>query len=207
MAFLAVPGPFDFALTTERFRAFGVDRASVWHEGGLHRVVGGRELRIEAATGGVDAEPLDDATEPVVRSLLGLAFELEPFYAWAAADASPVDGVAFVLAPEAGGHAALTALSSADRWMNSVAPTGRTHWIIAASAPAIIGEVAQRRLLHHVLAWATAHASVRGVVLGDAADYDRVTGFRSATGRMRPIVADVASAIRVLFETPATVTP
>ena len=86
MAFLAVPGPFDFALTTERFRAFGVDRASVWHEGGLHRVVGGRELRIEAATGGVDAEPLDERTEPVVRSLLGLAFELEPFYAWAAGD-------------------------------------------------------------------------------------------------------------------------
>ena len=86
MAFLAVPGPFDFALTTERFRAFGVDRASAWHEGGLHRVVGGRELRIEAAPGGVDAEPLDGETEPVVRSLMGLSFELEPFYAWAADD-------------------------------------------------------------------------------------------------------------------------
>ena len=145
---------------------------------------------------------------PATRTLVAVAGSRDSaLYAWATADASPVDGVVFVLAPEAGGHAALTALSSADRWMNSVAPTGRTHWIIAASAPAIIGEVAQRRLLHHVLAWATAHASVRGVVLGDAADYDRVTGFRSATGRMRPIVADVASAIRVLFETPATVTP
>src|SRR5581483_10476771 len=59
MAFVAVPGPFDFALTTERFRAFGVDRATVWHEGGLHRVVAG---------------------------VVGLPFELEPFYAWAAAD-------------------------------------------------------------------------------------------------------------------------
>jgi 3-methyladenine DNA glycosylase/8-oxoguanine DNA glycosylase len=86
MAFLAVPGPFDFALTTERFRAFGIDRASVWHEGGLHRVVGARELRIEAAPGGVDAEPLDRETEPVVRSLMGLPFDLEPFYAWAAGD-------------------------------------------------------------------------------------------------------------------------
>lgn len=84
MAFLAVPGPFDFALTTERFRVFGVDRASLWHEGGLHRVVGGREVRIEAAEGGVDVEPLDAETEPVVRAVLGLAFELEPFYAWAA---------------------------------------------------------------------------------------------------------------------------
>ena len=86
MALLAVPGPFDFALSTERFRAFGVDRASVWHEGGLHRVVGGRELRIEPAPGGVDAEPLDGETEPVVRALVGLAFDLEPFYAWATGD-------------------------------------------------------------------------------------------------------------------------
>jgi 3-methyladenine DNA glycosylase/8-oxoguanine DNA glycosylase len=86
MAFLAVPGPFDFALTTERFRAFGVDRASLWHEGGLHRVVGGREIRIEAAEGGVDVEPLDAQTEPVARAVLGLVFELEPFYAWAAGD-------------------------------------------------------------------------------------------------------------------------
>jgi 3-methyladenine DNA glycosylase/8-oxoguanine DNA glycosylase len=86
MAFLAVPGPFDFALTTERFRAFGVDRARLWHEGGLHRVVGGREVRIEAADGGVDVEPLDAKTEPVVRAVIGLPFELEPFYAWAADD-------------------------------------------------------------------------------------------------------------------------
>lgn len=86
MAFLAVPGPFDFALTTERFRAFGVDRANLWHEGGLHRVVGGREVRIEATDGGVDVEPLDAETEPAVGALLGLAFDLDPFYVWAAGD-------------------------------------------------------------------------------------------------------------------------
>ncbi|HKB93354.1 MAG TPA: hypothetical protein VKC62_03850 [Gaiellaceae bacterium] len=56
----------------------------MWHEGGLHRVVGGRELRVEAADGGVDVEPLDAETEPVARALVGLAFELDPFYAWAA---------------------------------------------------------------------------------------------------------------------------
>src|SRR5438876_1509883 len=87
MAFLAVPGPFDFDLTTERFRAFGVDLANLWHEGGLHRVVAGREVRIEAAPGGVDVEPLDGETRPLVLKLLGAEFELEPFYAWAAADA------------------------------------------------------------------------------------------------------------------------
>ena len=86
MAFLAVPGPFDFALSTERFRAFGVDRANLWHEGGLHRVVDGREVRIEAAPGGVDVEPLDASTEPLVRKLLGLDFELARFAEWAAAD-------------------------------------------------------------------------------------------------------------------------
>ena len=86
MAFLAVPGPFDFALTTERYRAFGPDLANHWHEGGLHRVVGGREVRIEAAPGGVEVEPLDAATEPVVRTLLGLAFDLDGFSAWAAGD-------------------------------------------------------------------------------------------------------------------------
>jgi len=76
MAVLAVPGPFDFALSTERFRVFGIDRATVWHEGGLHRVVNGREVRIEAAGGGVDVEPF----EPGVATLLGLVFDLEPYY-------------------------------------------------------------------------------------------------------------------------------
>jgi 3-methyladenine DNA glycosylase/8-oxoguanine DNA glycosylase len=66
--------------------AVGVDRANVWHEGGLHRVVAGREVRIEAAPGGVDVEPLDAETEPVARALVGLAFDLDPFYAWAAED-------------------------------------------------------------------------------------------------------------------------
>ena len=82
MAFLAVPAPFDFALSTERFRVFGIDRATVWHEGGLHRVVGGREVRIEAAEGGVDVQPF----EPAVARLLGLQFDLDGFYAWARGD-------------------------------------------------------------------------------------------------------------------------
>jgi DNA-3-methyladenine glycosylase II len=81
---LAFPEPYDFDVSTERFRAFGVDLANLWHEGGLHRVVGRREVRIEAAPGGVDVEPLDEEIRPVVEKLLGLEFELPPFYAWAA---------------------------------------------------------------------------------------------------------------------------
>jgi len=83
VSLLALPEPYDFEHSTERFRAFGVDFANVWHEGGLHRVVDGREVRIEAAPGGVDVRPLDETTRPVVEHLLGLPFELEPFYAWA----------------------------------------------------------------------------------------------------------------------------
>jgi DNA-3-methyladenine glycosylase II len=83
---LALPQPYDFDVSTERFRVFGVDLANLWHEGGLHRVVGGREVRIEAAPGGVEVEPLDDITRPVVLKLLGIEFDLPAFYAWAAED-------------------------------------------------------------------------------------------------------------------------
>src|SRR5437660_5730185 len=84
---LPIPEPYDFAFSTERFRRFGPDLANRWHEGGLHRVVGGREVRIEPAPGGVHVEPLDGEVEPVVRKLLGLEFDLAPFYAFAAGDA------------------------------------------------------------------------------------------------------------------------
>jgi DNA-3-methyladenine glycosylase II len=49
----------------------------------LHRAVGGRDVAIRARPGGVEVEPLDDETRPVVAKLLGAEFELEPFYAWA----------------------------------------------------------------------------------------------------------------------------
>ena len=48
MTLLPLPDPYDFELSTERFRAFGPDLANLWYEGGVHRVVGGREIRIEA---------------------------------------------------------------------------------------------------------------------------------------------------------------
>ncbi len=86
MALLALPEPFDFELTTERFRAFGPDLANLWVDRALHRVVGPREVRIEAAPGGADVEPLDEETGPVALALLGAPFELEAFYAWAQDD-------------------------------------------------------------------------------------------------------------------------
>jgi 3-methyladenine DNA glycosylase/8-oxoguanine DNA glycosylase len=92
LALLALPEPYDFDVSTERFRVFGPDLANLWREGGLHRVVGDREVRIEAAPGGVDVDQLDDETRPIVLKLLGVEFDLDSFYAWA--DGRPViDGL------------------------------------------------------------------------------------------------------------------
>lgn len=87
MSHLAFPQPYDFVLSTERFRVFGPDPALLWHDGGLHRVVTGREVRIEAAPGGVSVEPSGDAIAREVSHLLGASFDLAAFAAWAGADA------------------------------------------------------------------------------------------------------------------------
>jgi DNA-3-methyladenine glycosylase II len=58
----------------------------LWEDGALYRAEGGRELRLFAADGGVDAEPLNAHTEPVVGALLGFEFDLVGFSAWAAED-------------------------------------------------------------------------------------------------------------------------
>jgi DNA-3-methyladenine glycosylase II len=79
---LALPEPYDFARSTERYRAFGPDLANLWHEGGVHRVFDGREVRIEAATGGVDVKPL----APRVLHYLGGPFDLDVFYSFAESD-------------------------------------------------------------------------------------------------------------------------
>jgi DNA-3-methyladenine glycosylase II len=86
MSLLRFPEPYDFELSTGRFRAFGTDLANRLVDGTLHRVVAGREVRIAACPGGVDVEPLDDETRPVVLRLLGAPFDLPPFHAWAATD-------------------------------------------------------------------------------------------------------------------------
>jgi DNA-3-methyladenine glycosylase II len=83
---LPLPEPYDFELSTGRYRAFGPDLANLWHDGALFRVVDGREVRITEASGGVKVEPLDIGIEPTVRHLLGAPFELDPFYAFAATD-------------------------------------------------------------------------------------------------------------------------
>ena len=86
MSLLRLPEPYDFELSTGRFRAFGTDLANRLLDSTLYRAVGGREVRIVARPGGVDVEPLDDETRPVIAKLLGAPFDLDPFTEWAAHD-------------------------------------------------------------------------------------------------------------------------
>ena len=84
MALVEIPQPYDFGLSTERFRAFGPDLACRWVDGALHRVVRGQEVRIARVAGGVDVEPHDAWLEAEVRLLLGVPFDLDAFAGWAA---------------------------------------------------------------------------------------------------------------------------
>jgi DNA-3-methyladenine glycosylase II len=80
---LEIPAPYDFDLSTIRFRDFGTDGATVLHEGGLHRVVSGSEVRVTAADRGVAIEPWSEKAAEGVGRLLGLAFDLDAFRSWA----------------------------------------------------------------------------------------------------------------------------
>jgi DNA-3-methyladenine glycosylase II len=83
LTLLRLPEPYDFALSTSRFQAFGIDLANRLVDGVLHRAIGGRDVAIAPADGGVDVDPLDDETRPVVMTLLGAPFDLHAFSAWA----------------------------------------------------------------------------------------------------------------------------
>ena len=83
---VSLPEPYDFELSTERYRAFGPDLANLWHEGGLQRVFDGREVRIEAAPGGVRIQPGDWALAAPACRYLGEPFDLDGFAAFAATD-------------------------------------------------------------------------------------------------------------------------
>ena len=85
---VSLPEPFDFGLSTERFRAFGADLANLWHDGGVHRIFDGTEMRIEEGPGGVLITPGDSTLAGDVRHYLGAPFDLDRFYAFA--DTEPV---------------------------------------------------------------------------------------------------------------------
>jgi DNA-3-methyladenine glycosylase II len=83
---VALPQPFDFELSLERFRTFGPDPANLWRDSAFHRVFDGREAQISAADGGVAVEPGDVELVRPVRRFLGACFDLARFEAFAADD-------------------------------------------------------------------------------------------------------------------------
>ena len=83
MSLLRFPEPYDYALSTSRFQAFGIDLANRLVDGVLHRAIAGRDVAIAPVQGGVDVEPLDDETRPAVMTLLGAPFDLKSFTDWA----------------------------------------------------------------------------------------------------------------------------
>lgn len=74
-----LPEPYDFHRSTFRFRTFGKDAASVWHDGGWYRVLrSGRVVRMSAD--GVRADgPTDAADRAEVLHVLGAGFDLGAF--------------------------------------------------------------------------------------------------------------------------------
>lgn len=141
---LRVPEPYDFALSTARFRDFGTDGATVLLDGGLHRVVRGRELRVEAAPGGVRIEPASDEIEDEVGHLLGLPFDLQPFRVWAGKEPvlGPLVGAIRGFRPPLHPHA-----------FEALVVAITTQQISLRAASAIRGRFVQRFGVRHEIAW------------------------------------------------------
>ena len=141
---LEVPQPYDFHLSCVRFRDFGTDGATVWHEGALHRVAAGREVRIEPAAGGVRLAPGSPEAAEEVSGLLGLPFELEPFREWA--DRDPVLGpIAELLS---GFRPTLN-----PRPFEALVVAITTQQISLRAAAAIRGRFVRRYGVRHEVAW------------------------------------------------------
>ena len=102
MPHVLLPAPYDFELSTARFRAYGPDLANLWCDGALWRVVGGGAVRIAAVSSpdanaaaaagavAVAVDPCDPAIAAEVLQLLGAPHDLEGFTAFVAASGDPV---------------------------------------------------------------------------------------------------------------------
>ena len=126
-------------------------------------------------------------------------------YAWAAGPASPIDILGFSFFPDRRGAEALDAYTrTADRWM-AVVPPVKQHWVFAAGGyPLAHGEASQAQAIWAILAWATAHPTIKGLMVYEAGDYGQARGLRSPSGRLRVATVYVMGAMRALRE--ATVT-
>jgi DNA-3-methyladenine glycosylase II len=141
---LRIPEPYDFELSTTRFRSFGSDGATVWHGGGLHRVVAGREVRITAADGGVAIEPWSKEAAAEIGRLLGLPFDLDAFRDWAAGDAT----LAMVMGSVPGFRPTLNTQP-----FEALVVAITTQQISLQAAASIRGNLVERYGVRHDVAW------------------------------------------------------
>ena len=124
-------------------------------------------------------------------------------YAWAARPGSGIDVIGFSLWPGFRGAPPLeTDMSVARRWMQQY-PKPKEHWVFAAGGyPLVHGEESQRLSIMAILAWATAQAPIKGLVVYEGGDYNTVRGLRASGGRLRPVTSWIIRAEKELNSTP-----
>ena len=120
-------------------------------------------------------------------------------YAWAASPESPLEAVGFSFTPgRRGARLLIAGTGAAERWMR-VSRSPKEHWVWSARGyPLAHGETSQERALWGALAWATGQSAIKGIVIGDAGDYESATGLRAPDGRFRSATFDVRRVVRAL---------
>ncbi len=126
-------------------------------------------------------------------------------YGWAARPGSPMDVVGFTLLPGFDGATTLdTRMRIAQRWLLQNPGRQKPHWVFNAGGfPAVHGERSQELAIWGALAWATTQTAIKGLIVGEAGDYNSERGLRAPNGRLRPAVAMLARARAGLREAAA----
>ncbi|MFL5594821.1 MAG: hypothetical protein ACJ785_09440 [Gemmatimonadaceae bacterium] len=116
-------------------------------------------------------------------------------YAWAARPGSPINVIGFSLFSGFDGARSLeTHMRVAQRWMRQF-PQVKEHWVFAAGGyPLAHGETNHYRTIWSILAWATAEAPIKGVIVYEGGDYNSVRGLRAAGGRLRRATTAIQNA-------------
>jgi hypothetical protein len=84
--------------------------------------------------------------------------------------------------------------------MRATPPT-KPHWVFATGGyPLAYGEASQYDAVWEVMAWATDHPAIKGLVVYEAGDYGQTRGLRAPDGRLRPVTTGVLKAIAGLRE-------
>lgn len=126
-------------------------------------------------------------------------------YSWAARPGSPMDVVGFTLLPGFDGAITLdTRMRIAQRWLTQNPGRQKPHWVFNAGGfPAVHGEKSQELAIWGALSWATTQTAIKGLIVGEAGDYNSERGLRAPNGRLRPAVAMMTRARAGLREAAA----